>query len=163
MNGVAAVLFWIVMILGAVCYAVSYFKTRSGKMIVYRDWKDFILSSLWLTLGGCGVVFKYFVSQMEVNNETLYVVVGSIFLFLGFLSVIWLIDAAIKANQGNVLNCVLAIGAKLFVSVLLVVAIERLKEQYQKNKGSNSGAMVIPLAVVGTAFALLVKPLIHKQ
>ena len=154
---------WLVLIAGICCYIVSYGRAKSGRMIVYQDWVDFILSSLWLTLASCGWLCRHVIAQMEKDCALTYEVVGEVLMFAGFLSFIWLVNSAVKANRGNWVNCALAIGTKIIVSIAIVLAIEKLRQSLARGQGKLASTTMIPLMIVGVLFAVFIKPLIASR
>ena len=61
---------------------------------------------------------------------------------------------------------IVAIGARIAVSVLLVVVFSRLQEKWEEYKRGESGivkGLVIPLLVVTVIYRIFVRPLIGRR
>ena len=153
-------IFWGVFIYCLISYVIAYVCTLKGWMVTYSGWGDFIMSSLWLMLTPAGLLLWY------LKENDLVSFIGVTFIVIGAVSVVWLLLFAVVNNRRNVLFSIVAIGARIAVSVLVVVVFSRLQEKWEEYKRGESGivkGLVIPLLVVTVIYRIFVRPLIGRR
>jgi len=156
------ILAWIVGAAVAVSvYAKALSEVKKERLTVYRDWPDFVRSTLWIAFVPLGIAWTTG-DYMTIVGKLL----GLVVLGFGVVSFWRMVSGAFKYNSGA--GCCLSLFARLEVSVLCVFALVKLKEYIEEGLGENFGDdfrsvaknLLIPLLVFTWAFKLLVCPMV---
>jgi len=156
------ILAWIVGGIVAVSiYAKALAEVKKECLTVYRDWPDFVRSTLWIALVPLGLALTTG-DYMTIVGKLL----GLVVLGFGVVSFGRMVSGAFKYNSGA--GCWLSLIARLEVSALCVFALVKLKEYIEEGLGENFGDdfrsvvknVLIPLLVFTWAFKVLIRPMI---
>jgi len=142
-------------------YAKALSEVKKERLTVYRDWPDFVRSTLWIALIPLGVAWTTGDYTTIVGKLLGIVVFG-----FGIVSFGRMVFGAFKYNSGS--GCWLSLFARLEVSALSVFALVKLKEYIEDGLGENFGDdfrsvaknVLIPLLVFTWVFKALVCPMV---
>lgn len=147
-------------------YAKALAEVKSGRLIVYRDWSDFIKSSAWIMLIPSGLVW-FSVDSMN----SLFRIVGLGVSVYGCYCFWHMVSGAFRNNVGNAKW--LSLFARFAVTMLLLFALAKLYEQFENYKRGTYGykyryfafmrGVLLPLAIFSWVFRALIQPMVGTQ
>lgn len=156
MSGVASSFVVTAAFLGAICYLLAYRRTVRGAMVCYSGLGDLVMASLW-PIALPGGVFLYLV-DMEWFR-----LCGGLLFVLGCVSLVWLVVVAFLNTRGDLLSALIAIGARIVVSLFLLLAVSVLVDRSEKLRSRGKEGWVgiaALLLLVAAGYRLLVRPLV---
>lgn len=143
-----------------VCYyAKALTLVKMGRLIVYRDWGDFLKSSLWFVAIPLGLSWL-----CDGGQDLLMRAVGLVLIVLGVYCFGWMIAGAFKYNSGS--KCWLALFARFAVTLLILFALAKLNEkleQYRRHQLGVIRGVLIPLLIFGFVFNQFIRPMIGTR
>lgn len=147
-------------------YAKALIEVKAGRLIVYRDWGDFIKSSAWIILIPLG-----FAWWTDDSMATLVHVIGFGAIIYGFYCFWCMISGAFKYNDGK--GKWLSLFARFAVTMLLLLAVAKLYEEFDNYKRGKYGykyryfafmrGVLLPLAIFAWVFQALIQPMVGLQ
>jgi len=145
-------------------YARALSEVKAGRLIVYRDWGEFLRSSAWLVLLPMG-----YGMLTEPTLGFVWRVLGLGALGYGFVCLWQMITGAFRYNSGG--RCWLALFARLAVTLLLIASLAKLHEKLDNYRHGRYGygpsavvrGVLIPLALFAWVFHALVQPMIGTR
>lgn len=140
-----------------VCYAKALAEVKSGRLVVYRDWGDFLKASAWILLVPYGVFSILFDDGGEWPARTL----GVIAIAVGAVSFWWSCAGAYRYNTGSRRG--LALFARFAVTLLCVFALAKLQEKFDLYKRGQLGVVrgvLIPALIFAWVFREFIQPMI---
>ena len=162
MNNVSDIIAYVLAIGGIVlfvlCYAKALAEVKAGRLVVYRDWGDFIKASLWAVLipyGACSL----FLDNGDGNWPSH--ALGVVAIAGGCVSFWWACAGAYRYNSGAKRG--LALFARFAVTLLFVFALGKLLEkveQFKRREVGVIGGVIIPALVFAWVFHALIQPMI---
>ena len=165
MNNYSDILAYVLVIGGIVafvcCYAKALTEVKARRLVVYRDWGDFIKASLWAVLipyGACSLLLDNGDGNWPSHALGVVAIAG------GVVSFWWSCAGAYRYNSGAKRG--LALFARFAVTLLFVFAVGKLLEKFKQFKRGESGAIggvVIPALVFAWVFHVLIQPMIGLQ
>ena len=145
-------------VLFVVCYAKALFEVKTGRLVVYRDWGDFIKASLWAILipyGVCSVVFG------GSDDGWPSRVIGIVSFCGGAVSFYCACVGAFRYNTGS--QRILSLFARFAVTLLLIFALAKLQEKFKQYERGETGlirGVLLPLLLFGYIFHEFIQPMI---
>lgn len=141
-------------------YAKALAAAKSGRLVVYRDWTDFIKSAAGPILLLVGA------SQLLDGETTVLRLVGLVGIFYGCRFTYGLVMGAFRCNSGS--RAWLALFARIAVLLLMVFALAKLEERFKDYRRGKYGigveaalrGVVIPLALFAWVFHAFIQPMI---
>ena len=140
------------------CYAKALKEVKMGRLVVYRDWGDFIKASLWVLLIPYGV-FSAFVDNGDGNWPSL--AIGFTSIAGGGISFLWACAGAFRYNSGAM--GWIALFGRFAVTLLLVFALAKLVEKFKQYERGQIGAIrgvLLPLLIFAYFFHEFIHPMI---
>lgn len=145
----------------AMClYGVAYVRVRARVMIVYASWCDFVMSSAWVFL----VLVGYGCEYAAASEKGSLMVVAMVLKTVGVLSAFWMVGGAFQNKRA--IDVLLAIPARVLVSILALFAWIKLKEALDGLRDHRKGLMdgvLLPFGIALFVFNSLVKPMIGDK
>lgn len=140
-------------------YAKVLSMVRRGRLVVYRDWGDFLKSSAWIVTVPLGLGWG-----LDVSCDWLVRSVGWCLVLSGVCCFLWMVCGAFCFNFGS--RCWLALFGRFAVTFLLLFALAKLNEKFEAYKRRELGVIrgvLIPLAVFSAVFNWLIRPMIGSR
>ena len=166
LGSLSGVLFIGALIAGIYAYAKALTEVKAGRLIVYRDWGDFIKSSAWIILIPLG-----FAWWADDSMASLAHVIGFGAIIYGFYCFWCMISGAFKYNVGN--GKWLSLFARFAVTMLLLLAVAKLYEEFDNYRRGKYGykyryfafmrGVLLPLAIFSWVFQALIQPMVGLQ
>ena len=144
-------------VLFVVCYAKALAEVKAGRLVVYRDWGDFLKASAWILLVPYGVFSILFDDGGEWPARAL----GVIAIAVGAVSFWWSCAGAYRYNTGSRRG--LALFARFAVTLLIVFALGKLQENFKRYQHGEFGVIrgiLIPALIFAWVFHELIQPMI---
>ena len=162
MSNTSDILVYVLAIGGIVafvcCYAKALKEVKMGRLVVYRDWVDFIKASLWAVLIPYGV-FSTFVDNGDGNWPSH--AIGLVVIAIGSISFLWACAGAFRYN-----SCAMgwiALFGRFAVTLLLVFALAKLAEKFKQYERGQIGAIrgvLLPFLIFAYVFHAFIHPMI---
>ena len=144
-------------------YAKALAAAKAGRLVVYRDWTDFIKSAAGpiLVLVGLSWLFD--------GPTTVLRLVGLVGIGYGCYFTYGLFAGAFRCNAGS--RAWLALFARIAVMLLMVFALAKLEERFKAYRRGAYGqgveavlrGVVIPLALFAWVFHAFIQPMIGPR
>lgn len=147
-------------VLSVVCYAKALKEVKAGRLVVYRDWGDFLKASAWILLVPYGVFSLLFDDDGEWLARTL----GGIAIAVGAISFWWSCAGAYRYNAGSRRG--LALFARFAVTLLVVFVLGKLHENFKRYRRGEFGAIrgiLMPALIFAWVFREFIQPMIGFQ
>ena len=143
------------------CYCTAYALVRSGRIVVYSGWGDFLKSVAWVLVLPIGIWLGC-AKDPEISDEIRSC--GWALAAIGLMSLGWLFYAAFKFNGSFALG-VCALGARIVTALLVLLLLAKVNERLRekKNDGRGIGDLVVPVAILYFVYRFLVAPMIGTQ
>ena len=148
------------LVVAVVLYGVAYMRVKSGNMVVYSSWSDFVASAAWVVLLLVGIGCRY---AADGSGDAL-MSSGTVLLWCGGLSATWMVGGAFQNR--SVIDVVFAVPARVIVAVLVLFAWSKLKESLDGMRDRRKGivdGVLIPLGIALFVFNSLVRPMIGDK
>ena len=165
MNNFSDILAYVLAIGGIVlfvaCYAKALTEVKAGRLVVYRDWGDFIKASLWALLipyGACSLFLDNGDGNWPSHALGVVAIVG------GCVSFWWACAGAYRYNTGTRRG--LALFARFAATLLFVFALGKLTEKFKQFRRGEAGVIdgvLIPAILFAWVFHALIQPMIGSQ
>jgi len=147
-------------------YAKALKEVKAGRLIVYKDWGDFIKSSAWILLIPLGM--SWFSDE---SMDSLFHMIGLGAIVYGCYCFWQMVSRAFKYNVGNAKW--LSLFARFAVTMLMLFALAKLNEEFENYKRGKYGykyryfafmrGVILPLAIFAWVFKLLIQPMVGTQ
>lgn len=147
-------------------YAKALTEVKAGRLVVYRDWGDFIKSAAWVLLVPVGLAWF-----SNSSSSGLAHLIGFAAAIYGLCCFWHMVSGAFKNNVGK--GKWLSLFARFAVIFLLVFALAKLNEEFENYKRGKYGykyryfsfmrGVLLPLAIFSWVFYALIQPMIGLQ
>ena len=145
-------------VLFVVCYAKALAEVKAGRLVVYRDWGDFLKASAWAILipyGVCSVLFGGSEDGWPSRE------IGIVSLCGGAVSFYCACAGAFRYNTGS--QRLLSLFARFAVTLLLIFALAKLQEKFKQYERGETGlicGVLLPLLLFGYIFHEFIQPMV---
>ena len=138
-------------------YAKALAEVKAGRLVVYRDWGDFLKASVWILL----VPYGFFSILFDDGGEWPARTLGVIAIAVGAVSFWWSCAGAYRYNTGS--RRWLVLFARFAVMLLIVFALGKLQENFKRYDHEELGAVrgvLMPLPLFAWVFHEFIQPMI---
>ena len=156
LENISGVLVWAFFITVVVLYFKALGLAKTGELVVYCNWSDFLKSSVWVYAVPIGLVFI-----ADDSADWFHHSLGWIFIIAGICSFVCLVRGAFVHNTGSLRW--LSLFSRFAVVFLALAAISELHSRIERFKKGELGVIrgvLLPLMVFALIFNTLVKPMI---
>ena len=159
----------VIIIAAIVCHIMAISKVKSGKLTVYRNWKDFGFSCSWpIAAIASGMTFLGGALSDSGGGKIAWMVVGTILAVVAFVSIVWMFYGAFTNNRSRLGASFIALSARLTATLFFLTYLGKFLEVKDGLEDSNVGIgdyikSVIGFIIFTMWFKWLVVPLVKDN
>ena len=156
-GGLIAIIIIAVLVVAAIFYSIAYARVKSGNMVVYSSWADFMFAAAWVVL----LLIGYGCEYAATDGSASLLAAAKAFKWSGYASMAWMVGGAFLNR--SLIDIVLAIPARIIVAILVLLALSKLKESIDECRNGRKGVVdgvLIPLGIALFVFNALVNPMV---